>query len=426
MNRLLIETAMYGCKEVGGTVLCNSEHLELLAHMQTIVSTANHRDAISEGFMPAEIRVFPNGELDVDDQFYVSVMVPYIRAQFADSFRSSAKHYERWFSNYEPDKAPDAADSLKRLEEPFLQEFGITIDQLMMIPHHFGRHALKTASILLEFDDGTLREFLEKECELTKSQVEIYLPRFALKPRRAWNKDLPMGVKDHDVFPWRFRRRLSLLMRPLIQVQSLPKKLWLIFPPGLKASADYLLGNLGSAAFPVEHFNTTIMQRFWGDQVNRQGRKFEHEVSEIFGNLGFSVLPQVFMKSLGVPESEGDFGDIDVLAWRSDLSIVFVVECKHLRDATSVRDVVDRLDEYRGQVGDSLGKHLRRVEWLRKNPEKLSVKIADQISNYEIKPLLVTSDLVPMQFFPGSLLRENELTSFDMLPQFLGELFNDR
>ena len=57
--------------------------------------------------MPAEIRVFPNGELDVDDQFYVSVMVPYIRAKFAENFRSWAKHYERWFSNYEADKDPD-------------------------------------------------------------------------------------------------------------------------------------------------------------------------------------------------------------------------------------------------------------------------------------------------------------------------------
>ena len=79
-NRLLIETAMYACATEGGRVFTRSDHLELLAQTLNLVSTANHRDAISEGFMVPEVHVFPNGELDVDEQFYTSVMRPYLRA----------------------------------------------------------------------------------------------------------------------------------------------------------------------------------------------------------------------------------------------------------------------------------------------------------------------------------------------------------
>jgi len=164
VNRLLIETAMYACAIADGFPFPHSEHLEILAHMQNLVSTANHRDAISAGFMPAEIRVFPNGELDVDDKFYVSIMAPYVQAKFADKFQSWAGYYDSWFSDYQSEENPDAVETLRRLEEPFATEFGVTIDQLVSIPNSFGRHARKTNSLILEFNDAAIRSFLEAEC----------------------------------------------------------------------------------------------------------------------------------------------------------------------------------------------------------------------------------------------------------------------
>ncbi len=416
-NRLLIETAMYACNE-GSRPLTRSDHLELLAHMHNLVSTANHRDAISEGFMKPEVRVFPNGELDVDDHFYVSVMLPYIRAKFADSFHAWAKHYEKWFSGYESESSNAGSKLLDRLEQPFLKEFGITIDQLVSIPRHFGRIALQRKKLVLEFDDRSLRETLITEYSVSEATLDRYLGRFSLFPRSSWNKDLPAGVKEHDVFPWRFRRRLSLLMRPLIQLNCGPTKQWAIFPPALEASAMYLLGNLAESAFPAEHFQSQEMRAFCGDQANRQGHSFNEEVSDVFKKYGFSVASEVLMKKIGVPESLGDLGDVDVLAWRTDISAVFVIECKHLRDATSVRDVVDRLKEYRGELGDSLGKHLRRVNWLKQNQEKLRSYVKDLPPRFEIKSLLVTSDLVPMQFFSDSPLKPHDVVPIDSLPQY--------
>jgi hypothetical protein len=56
--------------------------MELMAHMINLVSTANHRDGISTKFMLPEVHVFPNGELDVDGNFYEATMFPYVQALF--------------------------------------------------------------------------------------------------------------------------------------------------------------------------------------------------------------------------------------------------------------------------------------------------------------------------------------------------------
>ena len=125
------------------------------------------------------------------------------------------------------------------------------------------------------------------------------------------------------------------------------------------------------------------------------------------------------MSAFGVPASAGDFGDVDVLAWKIDSNGVFVIECKCLRTATSVRDVVDRLEEYRGERDDSLGKHLRRLDWLQRNPSAVSSLTGIPEATITLKGLLVTDDLVPMQFFNGAAIAPKDVVSFAQLKGLL-------
>lgn len=125
------------------------------------------------------------------------------------------------------------------------------------------------------------------------------------------------------------------------------------------------------------------------------------------------------MRSLGVPASLGDFGDVDVLAWKLGQPEVFVIECKYLRTATSVRDVVDRLDEFRGERDDYLAKHLRRLNWLKSNPAAVVALTGIPATAIKFKGLLVTDDLVPMQFFSGSVISPEEVVPFNQLSKLL-------
>lgn len=417
--RLLAETAMYACPEDGFDLLPTAERLALMADMKNLVATANHRDAISGGFMTPLIHVFPNGELDVEERFYASVMLPYTHALTAKGFRSAARNYEKWFSNYERPDNPEMGKTLDRLEQPFIAEYGVTLDQFTLILVHLGRLALKEQKLILEFSESEFLAFLKAECGIDDKIALRYLERFSLPPRRAWDKDLPIGCRDNDVWPWRFRRRLSLLMRPLVLLTSKPERRWLVYPPLIQRSNAYVLNGISEAEFPTEHFHSAEMRKFCGDQANRQGNQFTHAVADRMEQLGYLVRREASMCSLGVPASLGDFGDVDVMAWKVGQPEVLVIECKYLRTAASVRDVVDRLDEFRGERDDYLGKHLRRLNWLKSNPAAVVALAGNPATMIQFKGLLVTDDLVPMQFFNGSAIAPQDVVPFNQLPKLM-------
>ena len=54
-------------------------------------------------------------------------------------------------------------------------------------------------------------------------------------PREVW-RAVPPGFNDKDRQPWRFRRRLSLLRRPIVQLDQSEDPL-LIIAPGLARDA---------------------------------------------------------------------------------------------------------------------------------------------------------------------------------------------
>jgi len=346
-------------------------------------------------------------------------MLPYTHALTTRGFRAAARNYEKWFANYERPNSPEMEKTLDRLEQPFLSEYGITIDQFALILVHLGKLALKEQKLFLEFNESEFVLFLKSECGIDDQAALRYLERFSLPPRKAWNKDLPIGCRDSDVWPWRFRRQLSLLMRPLVLLTSKLERRWLVYPPLIERSNAYVLNGISEAEFPTKHFHSSEMRKFCGDQANKQGNQFTHAVADRMEQLGCLVRREVSMRSLGVPASLGDFGDVDVMAWKLGQPEVLIIECKYLRTATSVRDVVDRLDEFRGERDDYLAKHLRRLNWLKSNPAAMVALTGTAATAIQFKGLLVTDDLVPMQFFSGSAIAPQDVVPFNQLPKVM-------
>jgi len=55
------------------------------------------------------------------------------------------------------------------------------------------------------------------------------LNAFCLWPRTKWD-DAPKGFKKADLYPWRFGRQLSLVRRPLIQLDNTSNPQYVISP----------------------------------------------------------------------------------------------------------------------------------------------------------------------------------------------------
>lgn len=168
----------------------------------------------------------------------------------------------------------------------------------------------------------------------------------------------------------------------------------------IRRACSYVIGNSAEAYFPETFYASPEMRRYVGDTANKRGHDFARQAQEEFAAAGLKSKLELEMTTLGAPKKEG-LGDVDVLAWDPSKGRIYVVECKRLRTASSMREVVQRLEDFKGspKEKDSLTRHLRRLDWLKKNPVALSQLTGIDTTKFRLVPLLVTSETVPMQFF---------------------------
>src|SRR5439155_15927688 len=110
---------------------------------------------------------------------------------------------------------------------------------------------------------------------------------------------------------------------------------------------------------------------------------------------GYKARTEVSLTELGARRNP-DLGDVDVLAWADSATDVFITECKRLTPALTVREVIQRLEDFRGDERrkDRLGKHLARIAWLQKNRTGVQNITGIPAASISFRPLLVTSELV--------------------------------
>lgn len=414
-NRLIIETAQYSCADGDGLTFTEADHLTILADMTLLVHLSNHRDAIAGGFMEAKIGIVPNGELDVDEKFYIKIFSRYLTKRGRATSEQAVDDYENYFPEVEQppeDESSDFENALDGFDKVFIPEFGFSVRLLIKAKDEF-----RNMAITAEMPGGAMNEDLMlrflRVCGFNAQEAESFLNCFTLPIRSAWNKDLPARCREYDVHPWRHRRQLSLLSRPLVQICTSPRT-WLVSVPVFEKNIRYWLGNIEFAHFPKEFFKSAEMQAYVGTIANKRGHEFAEKVGNIFTVAGFAIKLELELTQLGASKKLG-LGDLDVLAWEKTSGRVYAVECKRLLTANSVREVVQRLEDFRGnkRKKDSLGRHLRRVEWLNKNLDSLAKFTGIPNTEIRLSSLLVTSEIMPMQFYKEMNFPTSQVLSVD-------------
>jgi hypothetical protein len=423
-NRLLIETGQYACPISGGMDFTMADHSDLLAEVTLLITFAHHRDAVAYGFLKAEIQIYPNGEIDVDHEFYNKTLSKYLSSRSDEVSKAAAERYSRYFETITSQEEVDEINNrLTKLGKVFEIEFGFGIPGLMKISEVWRMLAVKSESLCGEITEQVMMEILLQHCNFSLEEADAFLARLTLPIRNAWNLDFPPRCKREDVYPWRYRRQLSLLLRPLVESSKSPRK-WIISTSFFEKSIKHIIRNIESADFPERFFSSDEMRLYIGRKVNQRGHDFAKKVFDLFIDNKLESRLEVEMNTLGAAKKLG-LGDIDVLAWNSVTGIVYAVECKRLLPSLTVREVIQRLEDFRGDTKekDSLGRHLRRVEWLNQNLKSLSDFTQIPTELIKIHPLLVTNDLVPMQFFEGMDFSPEQILPIEKLSKYLQGAF---
>jgi len=389
-HRAIVEMAICACPVAGGREASQTDIDYLGSQVLLLMATAAQSDAVRNGAVPASIRTSLAGDFRLESDM-VTVMQPYLSSHFEQTHLRDVSDYERHYESSIRETKTEVEVFGSQFVEAFQKEFGISPIHLAEVADILAQDAVQRETSIVEGTRESVRALL-LEKGITEQEVDGVLANFVLPVRKNWEQVEP-PFRSKDWRPWRFRRKLSLMTRPIVALNDLE----LIYAPAFcEDSFHHVVMECFTGAFETEYFVTQAMKQYIGKENARRGLAFNKSVAQLFEAAGWNVRLELPMTELKAPPNEAT-GDIDVLAWREDS--VCICECKELLFAGTITDVSEQLARFRGKKGDDLSKHLRRAQWLTAHPDRLE-RIAGR-RTFRFRSLLVTSKIVPMKYIAG-------------------------
>lgn len=301
------------------------------------------------------------------------------------------------------------------------EEFGASIDEVRAFIDTLENEGIRRSGAVYWLPLRDLPEVAAREGLLPPDLVERIATGLALRQRPEW-RVLPAGFAPRNRWPWRFRRRLSLMRLPLPLCDrgatGGPK---LLVAPGMvRDSVAYLVSGLIRGDFSDDYASSAAMRSWIGRAKDRAGHAFNEEVAGRMRELGWETRTEVKLTEILGRALDKDYGDVDVLAWRASDGRVLVLECKDVQFRKTPGEVAEQLADFRGELDhrgrpDLLRKHLDRFALLLSHLPSVQryVRAPGAIS---LEAHLVFRNPVPMSFAWQSLAGLSKLWLYDELP----------
>jgi len=412
-SRLVIEMSICECSVNCGKKAAKLDIQELLCLASMLHHIGNLSEAINYDAIPSEINISNFGDILFDHSFNDQIVREYGFNIQKEQLNYSINTYGDNFINDAP-KVADKNTLNEKFESAFINEFGYSIDdagKLISFIENIGFEKNKLV-FSIEYD-----ELIDSFDEANRNILTVVLDSFIIYSRRNWTK-IPEPYKKSDWQPWRFKRRYSVSMKPIIQVDAF-ENIVTISPQLVKSIFVHLLYNCYEANLDENIFQSKQLKYWIGSRKHERGIEFEIDVLNRLKELGFEAkqgitLPEILKKKMK------DYGDIDVLAWDKKNNIVYPIECKSLEFAKTDGEIARQLYEFKGQVNekekkDRLLKHIKRLNELENDINGLA-KFTNLNTDLTIKGLIVFSNIVPMSFNENRLHQDKiEFLKYDDL-----------
>lgn len=414
--RALIEMAMCESPTDSSNKVTDENLIKLISLCSLMINTASDGDSIHWGLIKPSVSINKNGTYKIIEDIHSTILLPYYFHHFDVNFTDAIKSYEDLYNDTSNEK--NGIELPLGFNEAFSAEYNIDYNEFIeciaeLIDLLMGRGS--TASIFSKLE---LISLISKSRSIKDTTVERFITEFVLPRRTSWDK-FSKGTTFRDVMPWKFKRKMSCLVKPLLDIgdDKILCSLSLI-----KHGFSYFIDRVTKGDFNSEFFKSRLMRSFVGSMVEKKGAEVTNSVASLFKNSGWSVKQELLMTQLGAPK---ELGDIDVLAINNN-GLLLIIECKRLQMAKTISEIADVCSRFSGKERDELSKHLNRVEWIIKNKDTvLKNSRFKDLKNNEITRIehyLLTSTVMPMKFIDGLPINKNNIISFTDLDELIGHL----
>lgn len=419
-SRLLIEFAICECPVGGGKKPGRRDISRLMAKILTISGLGGWSDAIHWDAMDPHITVRPLGDIHANVSFQEEVLTPYSREAADLTVSDSIEKYPEHFTD---ERITDSGDRNSLDDEfwvAFEEQFCAPIDTVRKYIDALENLGIERGRAILKLKKSELLDLKLEGQGFGSGEVGALIDFITLKGRAKW-QDIPDGFNAKDIFPWRYRRALTVLRRPLIQLDETGGDPTFIVAPGLVRDAlVYMVGHYHKGDFPRWQLQPK-MNRWAGKSRDRIGSQFTSDVATRLEELGWATETEVAVTKLLAKGFDRDYGDVDVLAWQADSGRVLLIECKDLQYRKTDGEVAEQLADFRGQLRrdgkpDDLLKHLNRVELISEHKDNVARYLrlsCDPI----IEGHLAFRNPVPMKYAWEHIAKKITLSIFSTLDQ---------
>lgn len=398
-SRLLVEFAICESPVEGGLKLGRLDLGRLMAKVIMILGLGGWSDAIRWNAMEPKLRVTPLGDIHGNLSFYQQIIEPYGRAGSDLRVMDEVEKYADHFA--EPEPISTEANTVEaEFWEAWNEQIGASVDDLRKFMDAIENLGANAKQAILVMKRSELFDVKLSGAPLNATATDALVEALTFKGRPNW-RDVPTGFDQRDIFPWRFRRRLTILRRPLIQINNEEDPTILVSPGIVRDAVTYMVRNYYRGDFHGWQLSPK-MRKWAGKSRDRIGHEFAVSVAEKLRELGWETDLEVKVTQLLGKGFERDYGDVDVLAWQRATGRVLIIECKDLQFRKTDGEIAEQLADFQGEVRpdgkpDDLRKHLDRIDLIATHLPLLSkyIKVNDV---QRIESHLVFKNPVPMQF----------------------------
>ena len=414
--RALVEAAACEAVDVGGRAPDDFSTDELVGEMAALINLGRDSDVIHHGLSSKGIIQFPNGSYELNADVIAELSEPFHRATFGKGYESAAERYEEW-AEFKP-ASVDAIHGTVFVEKDFVNawtaEYGLSFESFRQIFGALMDLAVARSSVVVRARPSDI-SLARANVGVSEADVTAFLKSFGLPRRTGWLAR-PGLDNPKDVNPWRYERRLSVMLKPLILLDEDGSEF--IYGVGIcREALLYVMDSVTDATFDKDVFISKPMRAWLGGRVDKLGSEFTAEVGALLQSLGWSVRLEIKLTELGAPK-QPNLGDIDVLAWRPD-GRVLQIECKRLKASRTIAEIAQTCGRFRGNVGDHLHKHLRRHEWVDGNRAAIAKYTGIDVETMVVRHPMVVSRPVPFGYLSGLPLPASEIVLVDSLQEYL-------
>lgn len=415
--RALVEAAVCECPAVGGTMPDEYSVDELVGVITTLNHLGRGSDIIYYGLASKGITLYPNGSYSHDADVLGQLAGLYFEESFGVNYKRAAANYEGWVG-LKQEKTENETESVfasASFLKAWQMEYGLSFEAFREITSELQDLGVKRSEVVVK---TTAKDVAAARADagVTINDVQAFIGAFGLLPRRTWVAQPPES-RHKDINPWRFQRRLSLSLRPVVVCQHEAEQEFVYGVGALQQSFVYVLDSIQDGTFDKDVFMSTEMRSFLGARIDSLGRRFTERVAVVLRKEGWMTTTEIKLTQLGASKSP-NLGDIDVLAWHDD-GRVLAIECKRLKESRTIAEIALACDRFKGNVDDHLYRHLRRATWLQAHICQISKFTRLPEASIRIRNPLVVSRPVPFKYLEGLPIPTTEIISFENLGNYL-------